>query len=358
MASTPPPFPVILPPLPNFSKVASEQSYKSLEELRLHVLRKYRREIVNKVRFSDVSQQLIHCGLVSKEECFEICKMPVAQQMSQCYQKVHDIMDILICQRKVGITNTSLDESSQESEREQLQAASHNERQNELAKDIWNNFLIALKCQHAPIASKMQSELDKSKSSDTESKLKRKNSNNVGTPSRLKKEDIGTPTRFQHVQHYGLISRTRSVDIVDFNRNVVETKEKEGEGKSDEQPNEKDADLQEFFKRAGVLPRHLENPKTRQVIFKFIEDHGGMEKIRREVRAPPRASSSDSNLTLIGSAAGNHYNNSSESNANKFSTTSNIEHPAFTSPPPPYAPPSVPFEPTPKPKPNMDLYNF
>jgi hypothetical protein len=56
--------------------------------LKLKVLQKYKKELCEKVKFSDVSHTLLSLECLSKEDCFEICILPSSQQMSRCYDKL------------------------------------------------------------------------------------------------------------------------------------------------------------------------------------------------------------------------------------------------------------------------------
>lgn len=268
-------------------KIPFENS-KIMDECRVEVLRKFRKEIVDHVRFCDVSRTLITCGLVSKEECFEICKLPMSKQMPQCYQKVHDIMDILVCQKGnavvVAASETQNFNGQQQERLGSQRRVEESDKQNGLVKDIWKNFITALKAEHGQIAGKMENELDKS----AESRLFVKRGN-----SRVRKADIGCPKDFQHVQHYGLACTKKreqgdgAVAVASVSTAVVVGESPSPSmGRKDNMvpvgcssiandPEFKDriltlqfndTDLQEFFKRAGVESKHLTNPVTKQII--------------------------------------------------------------------------------------------
>ena len=90
-----------------------------------------------------------------------------------------------------------------------------------------------------------------------------------GERRKLKKEDIGMPTNFQHISHVGW-DPNRGFDL----ENV-------------------DPNLKKFFQKAGVDERILQNKDTREFIYDFIDKHGGVEAALREVNnlnegiAPP-----------------------------------------------------------------------
>jgi Wiskott-Aldrich syndrome protein len=74
-----------------------------------------------------------------------------------------------------------------------------------------------------------------------------------GEKRKLKKEDISLPTNFQHISHVGW-DPNRGFDL----ENV-------------------DPKLKQFFSRAGVSERELQDKDTRDFIYEFLERHGGME---------------------------------------------------------------------------------
>ena len=75
---------------------------------------------------------------------------------------------------------------------------------------------------------------------------------------KLKKEDISLPTNFQHISHVGW-DPNRGFDL----ENV-------------------DPKLKQFFSRAGVSERELQDKETRDFIYNFIEKHGGVEAALQE----------------------------------------------------------------------------
>lgn len=256
----------LIVPTQSLPKIPFENS-KTMDDCRIQVLRKFRKEIVETVKFSDVSPTLIECALISKEECFEICKLRVRQQMTTCFQKVHDIMDILVYQKHAHNDGPKFQMEDKPNFA--------------LVKEIWNNFITALRMEHNGLATKMENELDKC--AENKLLLKRVNSN-----SKLKKTDIGPPQHFHHVQHFqhvehlGIISGTRmetpTSHVHTLPTSQISTKRIPTRANSDggvtlqqrQEIDENDADLREFFKRAGVVERHLTNPITRQIIFRYV----------------------------------------------------------------------------------------
>lgn len=87
-----------------------------------------------------------------------------------------------------------------------------------------------------------------------------------GDKRKLKKEDIGMPTNFQHISHVGW-DPNHGFDL----ENV-------------------DPNLKKFFQKAGVDEKALQDKDTREFIYDFIDKHGGVEAALREVNtntAPP-----------------------------------------------------------------------
>ncbi|XP_015915312.1 actin nucleation-promoting factor WASL [Parasteatoda tepidariorum] len=76
---------------------------------------------------------------------------------------------------------------------------------------------------------------------------------------KLTKDDISTPTNFMHVQHVGWDPK-KGFDI----ENV-------------------DEDLKVFFTLAGVSDKELNDLETRNFIYDFLENHGGVEKAKQEI---------------------------------------------------------------------------
>merc|ERR1719341_1147317 len=85
------------------------------------------------------------------------------------------------------------------------------------------------------------------------------NSGKKGDKKKLKKEDIGMPTNFQHISHVGW-DPNHGFDL----ENV-------------------DPNLKKFFHKAGVDEKALQDKDTRDFIYDFIDKHGGVEAALREV---------------------------------------------------------------------------
>ena len=75
---------------------------------------------------------------------------------------------------------------------------------------------------------------------------------------KLKKEDIGMPTNFQHISHVGW-DPNHGFDL----ENV-------------------DPNLKKFFHKAGVDEKALQDKDTRDFIYDFIDKHGGVEAALRD----------------------------------------------------------------------------
>lgn len=84
-----------------------------------------------------------------------------------------------------------------------------------------------------------------------------------GEKKKLKKEDIGMPTNFQHISHVGW-DPNHGFDL----ENV-------------------DPNLKKFFQKAGVDEKTLQDKDTRDFIYDFIDKHGGVEAALREVNNSP-----------------------------------------------------------------------
>ena len=76
---------------------------------------------------------------------------------------------------------------------------------------------------------------------------------------KLRKEDISLPTNFQHISHVGW-DPNKGFDL----ENV-------------------DPKLKQFFSKAGVSERELQDKDTRDFIYDFIDKHGGIEAALLEV---------------------------------------------------------------------------
>lgn len=119
---------------------------------------------------------------------------------------------------------------------------------------------------------------------------------------KLTKDDIGTPSNFTHLQHVGWHPEKG------FNVEKL------------------DEDLRVFFTMAGVSDKDLNDCETRNFIYDFIENHGGLEKAKQEIAEksmPPPVPVRDLPQTPR-TPRGTHTRS------------------AAPPPPPPPAPPSVP----------------
>ncbi|KAK2724141.1 hypothetical protein QYM36_000864 [Artemia franciscana] len=83
-----------------------------------------------------------------------------------------------------------------------------------------------------------------------------------GKPRKLRKEDIGAPMNFQHVQHVGW----------DANRGFA--------------LENVDEQLKPFFNLAGITEDQLADSETRNFIYDFISQRGGVEAAMREASKP------------------------------------------------------------------------
>ncbi|XP_049623287.1 actin nucleation-promoting factor WAS [Suncus etruscus] len=77
---------------------------------------------------------------------------------------------------------------------------------------------------------------------------------------KIKKADIGAPCGFKHVSHVGWDPQN-GFDV-----------------------NNLDPDLQSLFSRAGISEAQLTDAETSKLIYDFIEDQGGLEAVRQEMR--------------------------------------------------------------------------
>lgn len=92
----------------------------------------------------------------------------------------------------------------------------------------------------------------------------------------IRKEDIGLPTNFVHLE-----SGTRDTRLKEFLERPTEAR------------NDTDQKLDEFLQQAGVTKRMLSNRKTREAVQSFIEENQVLEKIHRHhstvIRPAPKA---------------------------------------------------------------------
>lgn len=153
-----------------------------------------------------------------------------------------------------------------------------------------------------------------------------------GEKKKLKKEDIGMPTNFQHISHVGW-DPNRGFDL----ENV-------------------DPNLKKFFQKAGVDERALQDKDTREFIYDFIDKHGGVEAALREVNSlqenfapppPPRVISQPS--SAVQRATANNVPMHAPPPPPPNHPVSRSASSAVRSPPP--APPSAPPQSAPAPPP-------
>lgn len=81
---------------------------------------------------------------------------------------------------------------------------------------------------------------------------------------KLSKADIGSPQDFRHVSHVGWNPNT-GFDFTD-----------EVEGSA----------MKQFFAKAGVSETQLQDKNTRDFIYDFIKNHGGIDRVKDEVQSP------------------------------------------------------------------------
>ncbi|EHH60860.1 hypothetical protein EGM_18746 [Macaca fascicularis] len=80
---------------------------------------------------------------------------------------------------------------------------------------------------------------------------------------KISKADIGAPSGFKHVTHVGWDPQN-GFDV-----------------------NNLDPDLRSLFSRAGISEAQLTDAETSKLIYDFIEDQGGLEAVRQEMRRQP-----------------------------------------------------------------------
>ncbi|XP_063442766.1 actin nucleation-promoting factor WASL-like isoform X6 [Mytilus trossulus] len=87
---------------------------------------------------------------------------------------------------------------------------------------------------------------------------------------KLTKEDISTPTAFRHVSHVGW-DPTKG-----FDRSAVQSF-----------MNNLDNDMKSLFQQVGISDTTDMDKETVDFIYDFVEQHGGIEKIREEIKKKP-----------------------------------------------------------------------
>lgn len=60
---------------------------------KIQVLTKFRKEICAKVRFSDISHHLLTSGHFGKDDAYEICRLPVQDQMGECCNRLVTVLE-------------------------------------------------------------------------------------------------------------------------------------------------------------------------------------------------------------------------------------------------------------------------
>ncbi|MGH0134454.1 UNVERIFIED_CONTAM: hypothetical protein FKN15_013542 [Acipenser sinensis] len=88
----------------------------------------------------------------------------------------------------------------------------------------------------------------------------KKNKKKSGKKSKLSKADIGAPSSFVHVSHVGWDPNT-GFDV-----------------------NNMDPDLKSLFSKAGISDDQLADAETSKLIHDFIEQSGGLEAVKEEMR--------------------------------------------------------------------------
>lgn len=151
---------------------------------------------------------------------------------------------------------------------------------------------------------------------------------------KLKKEDIGMPTNFQHISHVGW-DPNHGFDL----ENV-------------------DPNLKKFFQKAGVDEKALQDKDTRDFIYDFIDKHGGVEAALREVNSipehlappPPPRLISNPNSTLSRPTS-NPVPNQAPPPPPAHPISRSASSVMRAPPPAPPAPPSLSIPPSPPPPP-------
>ncbi|MBN3306591.1 WASP protein, partial [Amia calva] len=117
--------------------------------------------------------------------------------------------------------------------------------------DIQNPDILSSRYRSTPMPAPMPASLDKGKKS-------KKNNKKKGP--KLTKADIGAPSSFKHVTHVGWDPNTG------FDMNNL------------------DPDLKNLFARAGISEAELTDAETSKLINDFIEQSGGLEAVKQEMR--------------------------------------------------------------------------
>ncbi|XP_041130081.1 WASP actin nucleation promoting factor b [Polyodon spathula] len=116
--------------------------------------------------------------------------------------------------------------------------------------DIQNPDIVTSRYRSTPTLAPASLPLDKGK----------KNKKKAGKKFKLSKADIGAPSSFVHVSHVGWDPNT-GFDV-----------------------NNMDPDLKCFFSKAGISDAQLADADTSKLIHDFIEQSGGLEAVKEEMR--------------------------------------------------------------------------
>ncbi|XP_043484036.1 neural Wiskott-Aldrich syndrome protein-like [Leptopilina heterotoma] len=106
--------------------------------------------------------------------------------------------------------------------------------------------------------SPLTTSLNKSISNSSVFEKKKKHRENE-KKRKLRKEDIGLPHNFRHVTHVGCNADSKHLELESI-----------------------DPQLKEVFTTAGVSDNQLKNPKMRDFIYDFIDNHGGVQAFVKE----------------------------------------------------------------------------
>ncbi|KAK6639970.1 hypothetical protein RUM43_008247 [Polyplax serrata] len=158
---------------------------------------------------------------------------------------------------------------------------------------------------------------------DMRHQKKKGGNGNKGRDSRrrLRKEDIGEPQDFRHVSHVGW----------DANRGF------EGHGEALDDPQ-----LKEILCKAGVSDNQLLDPDTREFIYGFLEQVGGLPAVKNEVTKLPKAPPVPSRAPPPAYPMSKPLPSPATSSTNTRRQVSAPVSSQRVAPPPPPPPPSLP----------------
>ncbi|XP_012214567.1 actin nucleation-promoting factor WASL-like [Linepithema humile] len=103
--------------------------------------------------------------------------------------------------------------------------------------------------------------VNRSASSSSMYKTKKKKSEQDLSRRKLTKDDISLPSNFRHVAHLGWDINNKGLELDSV-----------------------DPQLQQFFNNAGVSEHELKDKGTRKFIYDFIERNGGMSAVQEDIR--------------------------------------------------------------------------